>query len=126
MATPPRSAVRLLQLSLPVDARDEIIGDLGEDFAELARTHGARAAARWYWRQALQFIWTLGQPAGRVGRRLMPGLRMNRVISWDDVCFAARRLLKHPVTSLLSVGILTCGLGGVMATWPLVSATLHA
>ena len=54
---PPVLAVALLRLSLPRGlVRDTILGDLCEELNPMARSGSRRAAARWYWRQALGLV----------------------------------------------------------------------
>ena len=56
--TPPRLAHRLLLHRLAPDERDELIGDLDEQFRRRAEHFGAGAARRWYWRQSLALVWS--------------------------------------------------------------------
>ena len=51
---PPPWAERLLAATIrDADWRDSIVGDLREEFVVLTARTGARAARRWYWRQAV-------------------------------------------------------------------------
>ncbi|HKW02040.1 MAG TPA: ADOP family duplicated permease [Vicinamibacterales bacterium] len=56
MIAPPRLPTLWLERCLHPDERDELIGDLAEQFRQRALTNG-RAARRWYWRQALALTW---------------------------------------------------------------------
>ena len=56
MIAPPRLPTRWLERCLHPDERDELIGDLTEQFRRRAFTD-VRAARRWYWRQALALTW---------------------------------------------------------------------
>lgn len=56
MIAPPRLATRWLERCLHPDERDELIGDLTEQFRRRA-LRNAGAARRWYWRQALALTW---------------------------------------------------------------------
>ena len=56
MIAPPRLPTRWLERCLHPDERDELIGDLTEQFRRRALTD-VRAARRWYWRQALALTW---------------------------------------------------------------------
>jgi putative ABC transport system permease protein len=59
MTPPPNTPKQLLALVLdPVD-RDDVIGDLDEQYQEQIRAHGHRRATLWYWRQAAQLAWGL-------------------------------------------------------------------
>jgi len=49
MSTPPRLAVWLLARRLPPADRDEVIGDLHEEFLERATIAGCARATRWNW-----------------------------------------------------------------------------
>ena len=49
---PPQTATRLLYY-LPTQHREDIIGDLAEEFQEVCEQFGYRKAAKWYWWQVL-------------------------------------------------------------------------
>jgi hypothetical protein len=51
--TPPRWAVRWLERRLAADERDEILGDLDEQFRTRVDRIGEAPASRWYVRQAI-------------------------------------------------------------------------
>jgi hypothetical protein len=53
---PPRLAVWLINLFTVHDNEEAIIGDLLEEFSQIAHRAGAAFARRWYWRQALKTI----------------------------------------------------------------------
>jgi len=53
---PPRLAELLVDLFTTEDQRATILGDLLEEFSDLALRSGTAAARRWYWRQALRSI----------------------------------------------------------------------
>lgn len=55
--SPPRWAVRWLEHRLAADERDEILGDLDEQFQTRVDRSGAAQASRWYARQALALSW---------------------------------------------------------------------
>lgn len=55
---PPRLARTLLIRALPSDASGRsVIGDFDDEFALLVARHGAGAARRWYWREAVGMWW---------------------------------------------------------------------
>ena len=54
---PPRAAQRLLEWRLQPDERDELVGDLDEQFRQRAAAGGAGAAGRWYWIQTMALLW---------------------------------------------------------------------
>jgi hypothetical protein len=56
ITTPPRGAVWLIKLFVPIPSTDPVLGDLEEEFASRLNQSGPGAARRWYWRQALSAI----------------------------------------------------------------------
>jgi hypothetical protein len=55
---PPRWAEHVLALLLDVQRRDDVLGDLLEEYREVIhQEHGASAADRWYIRQVAGFLW---------------------------------------------------------------------
>jgi hypothetical protein len=52
---PPRIATSLIKLFVPAE-EESILGDLLEEYSDLALTSGVALARRWYWRQALKTI----------------------------------------------------------------------
>ena len=54
IATPPRGAVRLIELFVTAGTTKPVLGDLEEEFAERPRRVRTSAARRWYWRHALR------------------------------------------------------------------------
>ena len=53
---PPRLAVWLVNLFTVPDNAEAIMGDLLEEFSQIADQAGVVFARRWYWRQALKTI----------------------------------------------------------------------
>jgi hypothetical protein len=53
---PLRIAVWLVYLFTPAEEAESILGDLLEEFSQLASKSGAAVARRWYWRQTLKTI----------------------------------------------------------------------
>jgi hypothetical protein len=53
---PPRIAVWLVTLFTPADQAESIVGDLLEEFSQLASESGASFARNWYWRQVVKTI----------------------------------------------------------------------
>jgi hypothetical protein len=53
---PPRSASWLVNLFSPAEEAESILGDLLEEFSQLASKSGAAVAGRWYWRQTLKTV----------------------------------------------------------------------
>ena len=85
---PPRLAVWLVNLFTVPDNAEAIVGDLLEEFSQIAHRAGVVFAQRWYWRQSLKTIvvliytayraapwWTFaGVAGGMLARRLLWGL----------------------------------------------------
>ncbi len=69
---PPWIAERLLLRILPAEHRTPVVGDLAEEYTEIAATSGSFRADAWYWRQALGSIPPL------VARRLARASRPQR------------------------------------------------
>lgn len=118
--TPPPLVRRLLLARLPVADRDEVVGDLDEQFVEEVETQGRRRARTWYRRHAVQLAWTLGGRTATQGGR---GSLSWRII-FDEVRYAARRLRKQPATSIASIATLALAIGAAVATWSVLSAVL--
>lgn len=56
LAHPPRIASWLVQLFAPAEHAESILGDLLEEFSDLASRSGLASARRWYWRQGVKTI----------------------------------------------------------------------
>ena len=65
---PPRVAGWLLDLFTPYEQTESILGDLLEEFSDIASKSGVAYARRWYWRQSVRTILHLV----RGGFRAMP------------------------------------------------------
>jgi predicted permease len=124
--------VRLLfRAFLPIAERDEVLGDLAEEYAQ-RRVAGSRAAARaWIWRQALGSVPALARRSwwrGMTGfepraNRMRPGGPMFE--SWImDARYAVRRLISRPAYAVLAVLTLALGAGGTAAIFSVVRALL--
>lgn len=57
MSAPPRLAVRWLERRLHPDERQELIGDLNEQFQRRVDSQGERRARWWFWRETLALSW---------------------------------------------------------------------
>jgi hypothetical protein len=62
---PPKHAEQLLLLILCKRDRDNLMGDLEEDFRKVQAKQGIRFARLWYWKQALGSAWPLIRKLGR-------------------------------------------------------------
>jgi len=120
----PRLPAALLRITLPRQERDELLADIAAEYAGRAAEHGATAARRWLWHQALHstpslFAWrwwrgrTGFEPRANVYR---PGGPMLRTLI-TDAQYAARRLRARPGFTLLSVLTLALGVGGTAAVF---------
>jgi predicted permease len=110
--------------------------DLEEVHLERCREHGAAAARRWYWRETLSFAVRFTAERVReaaAGRsRLVhiephdrrPPMR-GAIERWTgDFRHAARRLLRSPGFSLITVGTLALAIGANTAIFTVVDAVL--
>lgn len=110
-AGPPRHWQRLLEGSLPADRRDEVSGDLEEVYQQLRATEGARAADRWYRKEALSFVIRFAADGvrGRIGRAWSRGAQGRKVgtdaagsrggwmpVSMLDFRLGMRMLVRYP------------------------------
>src|SRR5215210_1179136 len=130
-APPLRLAVSLLRALLPTAEQDEVLGDLGDEYAHRRGTRGRAAAAFWLWRQVLGSApallrrswwrgWTGFEPAAN---RLLPGGPVME--SWImDLRYAVRRLRSRPTYTLLAVLTLALGVGGTAAIFSIVRGLL--
>lgn len=51
---PPRLATKILEIAVPVDYRENIIGDLFEEYCDsIHLSHGKLGADAWFWKQTL-------------------------------------------------------------------------
>jgi putative ABC transport system permease protein len=116
---PPRGAVWLLSARLAASDRDEVIGDLDEEFADVAAARGRIRAHAWYWRHAVRLAWVLGADPP-----LIETSTRRSAMSVDELRYAVRRLIKRPGATVASVVTLACAIGAGVAAWSLLSAVL--
>jgi hypothetical protein len=69
---PPSLAIWLTTLFTPSTQADAVLGDLSEEFSQIASTAGRALARRWYWRQSVKTI----AHFYAAGLRVKPGLIM--------------------------------------------------
>lgn len=111
---PPKLWERLLAWATPARHREAALGDAAEELDRRRRRDGARAARRWYRRQALR---SLGPGARhRLGRLVAAGDTRpggdGTMERWlQDLRLAARALMKRPLFSAVVVLTLALGVG---------------
>ena len=122
--TPPRLPTALLHALLPANEREEVLAELGDEYAERASANGIAAARRWMWVQALRSApslvswswwrgWTGFQPRTDAYR---PGESM--LANWlMDGRYAARRLVARPAYAIVAMLTLALGIGGTTAVF---------
>lgn len=123
---PPQRAQQLLLRRLAVDERDEVIGDLDEQFSARAVRDGVGAARRWYWRQTLALVWGFS-----IRRRDVVSMSHERTRGiWaasnlvTDLRYAWRSLRHSPSFSVVALLTLTFGIGLSTAVFSLVGGIL--
>jgi putative ABC transport system permease protein len=130
---PPRAAERLVHRSLAGAVyRDDIIGDLHEDFAAVAARRGPTLARLWYLTEAARLIARYGlrvrrnvtssSPATQYSWHARGGTAMDRLFM--DVRYAIRSLLKRPTMTATIVATLALGIGANAAVFGVVDAML--
>lgn len=126
MTSPPRLAEQLLLRRLSADERDELVGDMNEQFAQRVTTHGRSAAARWYWQQAFALLWGFSLHRRDVissahertrGRWALDNLALDLRYGW-------RGLRHSPSFACVAWLTLTIGIGLSTAMFSMVNAIL--
>src|SRR5439155_1968432 len=99
---PPTLAAWVVELTTSREESDAILGDLAEEFTEIARRGDARASRRWYWRQARRTIWQLAasplwrRPAATAMVALM-GISLTRAFGPLTSVAAGALVARYPV-----------------------------
>jgi putative ABC transport system permease protein len=105
---PPRLALALLNCAIPEGAREEIEGDLIEEFERDRRTR------LWFWRQAASISWSY-RPRWSMPRANIPAL-------FHDARSGARALRRRPAFALAAGALLALGIGVNAAMYQWIDA----
>lgn len=116
---PPRFARRLLTRALPVDVREHIAVELDEVYQRRCAQIGIARARFWYWREVLSFSGRFAVEENKRGQ--MKGFFEN----WSsDMVHAARRLVRAPGFTAVTVVTLALAIGACAAIFSVVDAVL--
>ena len=126
MTRPPALAERLLARTLHPDEREELLGDLQEQFDRRVVADGAVRARRWYWRQAIGLAWGFA----RDRRDVVSTSHERRRGRWAasnvalDARDAWRSLRASRAFATVAILTLTLGIGLSTAVFSLVDGVL--
>jgi len=126
MSAPPRIALRWLERRLQPDERQEIVGDLEEQFHRRSARDGERAARLWFWRQALALTWGFSLERRDVVSHAHERMR-GRWFLWNaasDWRHAWRTLLASRGTTAIALLTLMLGIGLSTALFSLINGIL--
>lgn len=103
MIAPPRLGLFVLGFCARGAVRDALLGDLAEEFGEIARERGSRDAHAWYWAQVLRSVWPMltSHLHRRSAGRLIGSVLLGMSILW-----------------LVGDLAMNAALGGLTAVWP--------
>lgn len=120
---PPRLALWIITRATRARDRDEVIGDIIEEFARLAVVE-PRAARSWCWRQALRALRPGAGVAPRTTATPHGGQSMFRGFA-AEVRYSARLLRSQPLLSLVAMTSLVIGLGLNVLLFTIAGAVLY-
>ncbi len=128
--SPPPLAERVLRATIrDTEWRDAVTGDLHEEFVDIARREGDRAARRWYWRQAIGL--GVRFAAARVVPRTAPrywqlaDADAPSLRGWSigrDAAYTWRAIVHRPGLSAAVIGTLALALAANATVFSLVDA----
>ena len=121
---PPKLARWFLQLFIPKNIREFVLGDLEEEFRRRADSHnGIRRARSWYWLQILHWIFPQKpKPVTPVQKSRKSEEWMSRLL--NDGKYGMRVLLKKPGFFIAATLALAIGIGANTAIFSAVNSVL--
>jgi putative ABC transport system permease protein len=117
--TPRPLIARLLQWRLPAEDRDEILGDLDEQFLKYVSVQGERRARAWYRRQALDLIWRYRRENYRLDAPPAGGRPFMLI---DDFRHVWRRFRAEPTAAMVTLSMLAAAIGLSTATFAVLDS----
>ena len=119
---PPPLAAWLIAIATGTADRDAVAGDLHEEFRAIAAAQGRAVARDWYWRQVRTSLLSvlrrrLPHQSSHSGRPLMSLLQ--------DVRFGWRQLKQRPLTTVVAIGSLVCGIALTSTVFSLLDAAVY-
>jgi putative ABC transport system permease protein len=122
---PPRAAAWLAGWRLTREEREFALGDLEEEFADIAAVTGVRAARRWYWRQAVRVCAVRRSRYSSLPSHATPRKPLMQNLL-HDVRFALRLVRRSPAFTTVVTLTLALGIGATTAIYSVVHAALLA